>query len=65
MCVFMHHITLMLLNPLNIIKHWRSLTDEERTPLLKMEKADVERYNRELAEYKAREVAEYPDVVDV
>ena len=55
----------MLLNPLNIIKHWRSLTDEERAPLLKMEKADVERYNRELAEYKAREIAEYPDVVEV
>ena len=47
------------------MKQWRGLTDEERAPLLKMEKADVERYNRELAEYKAREIAEYPDVVDV
>lgn len=46
-------------------QQWRGLTDEERAPLLKMEKADVERYNRELAEYKAREIAEYPDVVDV
>ena len=51
--------------PINIMKQWRGLTDEERAPLLKMEKADVERYNRELAEYKAREIAQYPDVVNV
>jgi len=62
-CVF--HPQHLVTQPINIIKHWRSLTDEERAPLLKMEKADVERYNRELAEYKAREIAEYPDVVDV